>query len=269
MPHYAPVVPINVADYLDRHGVLGNYHLLLAHDVVKYPNQYKALYDTPYKTIIMDNSVCELGTAVDLDMVVEACKIVTPTSIVLPDVYTDAASTIASCTEAYPLWVERFGHVAELKRWGSSWGFMYVPQGRTISEFVTCAEAMANHEFYPSINCWGVPRNLVQFLGSRVQATTLVGIMNRQRHIHLLGLSDDIIDDVQTLQHHKHNQRLMGIDSAVPVRLADTPLNQEISLGLQKIVSRKQQVNGEDWWEHATPNATMLHNIRTFRRWIR
>src|SRR5260370_27543889 len=159
MTRFAVVAPTNILSHLAEENKLGSTHLLLAHDVVKWPNEYKGIFahaDPAYDMIIMDNSVIELGGAVDLPMIREACRIVPPSFVVLPDVLLDGQATVAACSEALFSW--------DL---GYKFPYMYVPQGKTIQEFVAAAEPFAAQK---SIGAWGIPRNLVKSLGTRRRA---------------------------------------------------------------------------------------------------
>jgi len=79
MPKFAPVAPIQVLEGLWAAGpeCFGNYHLLLAHHTVEHKTRFTALFKAIAEadhvcTIIMDNSIVELGDAVGPEMVAEA-----------------------------------------------------------------------------------------------------------------------------------------------------------------------------------------------------
>src|SRR5436190_23915521 len=108
MGRYAPVLPIHLAEKLFEYDqeLFGTYHLLLAHDVMESEDKkrrYEALYtyglaeahrifDGVYT--IMDNSICELGGAVDMQWVFEAGDIADANVIVIPDAMGDGDKTI-------------------------------------------------------------------------------------------------------------------------------------------------------------------------------
>src|ERR1700757_2132421 len=97
MAMFAPVCPVHIL-YSLQPATAGNYHLLLAHDVAAKAKEYKAWFDAQFNmTVIMDNSVIELGNAVDLGIIRQACNAVKTTTIVLPDVLLDGKATIESC----------------------------------------------------------------------------------------------------------------------------------------------------------------------------
>jgi hypothetical protein len=200
-------------------------------------------------TIIMDNSVIELGNAVDIKVIKKACDAVDVTTIVLPDVLLDGKATINSCKAALETWPNEFRDYLGSTNNGRR-GFMYVPQGKTIQEFAVAAQALAGH---PDINFWGVPRNLVANLGTRRDAIELVYALNPSRRIHMLGFSDDICDDVVCAR----DRRVEGIDSAVPLRVTD-----RISFG-------SDPGPRGDWWATVQYTEIMDGNIAEYKRWIR
>lgn len=250
MAVFAPVCPSRILKQLDPHNA-GNYHLLLAHDVAKDPG-YKEFFSKLFmSTVIMDNSVIELGNAVDLSVIKAACLNVLPHTIVLPDVLLDARETVNSCKAALPVWREAFKDVlakpieySSMKR-----GFMIVPQGKSIEEWAWCAEQFKDE---PDVNFWGIPRNLVKQIGTRRDAIIIAHALNPERVIHLLGFSDSIIDDVLCAR----NRLVAGIDSAVPLRVA------QMSMALET------DPRG-DWWDTCTFNPQMDTNIALYRQWIR
>src|SRR5690606_14854074 len=89
MAYFAPVCPVHILKQLAAEGSMGTYHLPLAHDVLEHKDEYhnlfvKSRYADFISTTILDNSVIELGTAVDINVIGEAAKIVHANVIVLP-----------------------------------------------------------------------------------------------------------------------------------------------------------------------------------------
>lgn len=250
MAKFAPVCPVHILPRLEPANS-GDYHLLLAHDVADKAQDYKQFFGKHRNmTIIMDNSVIELGNAVDLRVIKKACNAVDVTTIVLPDVLLDGKATVESCTKALETWPDEFRAYL-----GSSHqrGFMYVPQGKTLKEFATAAQSLASH---PDINFWGVPRNIVALHGSRANAIEIVHALNPHRRIHLLGFSDDLVDDVICSK----DRRVEGIDSAVPLRAG--------SLGHNLTFDLDMPPRG-DWWDTAKYTPLMDENIATYKNWIK
>lgn len=248
MAHFCIVSPPPVLRMLQYEGVLGSSHLVLAHDIV---DEYKAhsyaeIFSSVKRThnedrlVILDNSVIELGGAVSLDLIVRAARIVKPEVIILPDVLEDAEKSIALYHESKDAWRKAFQHSAPNS-------FMYVPQGKTIEEFALCAEQSLDD---PMVSWWGVPRNLVKLHGSRASAIYLLHALNPYRRIHMLGFSDDPVDDLICA----NNPKVHSIDSAVPLRLMD-----------HWNMFTKTPPRG-DWWEHPTWHSTLtIANLKKAR----
>ncbi|MEB3089950.1 hypothetical protein, partial [Parvimonas sp. M20] len=84
MASFAPVAPIQILESLYNYGydAFGEYHLLLAHHIMEEPERFKALFErisgdmSVFPTVIIDNSLVELGEAVALDMVRDAAAII-------------------------------------------------------------------------------------------------------------------------------------------------------------------------------------------------
>jgi hypothetical protein len=252
MARFSPVCPSHILEALSPRAS-GDYHLLLAHDVAVDPG-YKRFFDRLHnRIVIMDNSVIELGNAVDVGMIQKACDAVCPTTIVLPDVLLDARETYRRCSIALIKWREAFApFLAKAPGINGSPGFMIVPQGKTIQEWAWCAECFA---FEENINFWGIPRNLVAQVGTRRDAIAIARALNPSRAIHLLGFSDNIVDDVICAR----NPYVMGIDSAVPLRAASE--GKKISMNLE-IGPRG------NWWKTAQHNEGMDINIELYQKWI-
>lgn len=249
MAKFAPVAPPRIVAKLKPINS-GDYHLLLAHDVAANSVEYRRFFDNFRSTIIMDNSVIELGGAVDLKVVKNACNVVDPMSIVLPDILLDARATVESCKAALEPWTEAFTDIFGKR---ADRGFMIVPQGRTIQEWCWCAEQFAD---VPKVNFWGIPRNLVAACGTRDEAISIARALNPNRRIHLLGFSDNIVDDVICCC----RREVEGIDSAVPLRAAS--LGKEMSFDLD-------MPPRHDWWDTVEFIPEMDKNIEKYRGWIR
>lgn len=257
MAKFAPVCPIHILDALARDGAMGDYHLPLAHDVLQHPEDYRRVFVESghhIETVILDNSVIELGSAVDIDIIAKAAKTVKANVIVLPDILLDGAATVKSCREAISPWAS----ILDKELGEGKWKFMVVPQGKTPAEFAWCAEQFYGLEH---IGWWGIPRNYnIKGLGSRRDAVDICRMIDPTYNVHLLGFSDNIVDDMLSANH----PHVDGIDSAVPIRAAS--LGYHMSMGLDQHLPPRGQ-----WWDD--PNTTytplMASNANIVRRWIR
>lgn len=250
MAQFGPVAPPRLIRQLSKRA-MGAYHLLLAHDVHAKPKEYGELYNFPNSNIIMDNSVVELGGAVDLNIIKEACNTVKCVTIALPDVMSDGQATTEASMAAYDEWLKTFEALYGADN--QDWGFMFIPQGRTIEEWATCAQSMSHHR---RINYWGIPRLLTIHSGSRRMGIEIAYALNSRRKIHLLGFSENLVDDVVC----SRDPRVLGIDSAVPLRAATYGKEMTFDVNLPK---------RGDWWDTAEYLPMMDDNVNTYKDWIR
>lgn len=254
MAQFAPVCPIHLLEEMQHRRFAGTYHLPLAHDVVRHPARYYNLFSRMYpRKVILDNSVIELGSSVNLDVIREAADSTQADVIVLPDVLLDKDATIEACSTA----LENWSGALKIDKSSNSRKFMIVPQGRTLSEWIECAEHFANH---PLIGWWGIGRFFREHnIGSRQTAVRICRTLNNYRDIHLLGFSDDLLDDVLTAQ----TLGVRGIDSAVPIRAAS--LNMKLSLSPEFVLPPRG-----NWWDDPATQYVdlMQNNVQTIREWI-
>jgi len=244
---FCVVAPTNILIGLKVHGMLGIHHLLLAHDVVKEENSnvYADIFEkrrwADTELVIMDNSVIETGSAVDLNMIADAIAITQPTCVVLPDVLLNGQDTIRDCRAALDLWPAKLGDRTK---------YMYVPQGKTMVEFIESASApqLVDDE---RITHWGCPRNIVGKWGeySRGLAIKILRELNPKRKIHMLGFSDRMRDDFlcATLPD------VDSIDSAVPLRI-NTPFTPDVVPAPRG-----------NWWDNALFSELTIHNVNAVR----
>lgn len=249
---FAPVAPYHILQKLKETGDLGRYHLVLAHDVLKHVSPFMDLFSNyMFATIIVDNSVIELGSPLDTQAILAAGEVFVggqrTVCIVLPDALLDCDETIRLVAGSLDAWSEYHGRFK----------FMFVPQGRTLAEFLKCAEAFAD---CPLIDYIGVARNIAQITGTRLDAISLLHAIFPDKNMHLLGFADSIWDDIACLQMPPpFKNKVMGIDSAVPLRLE----NHEMQLSDGPYPPRSP-----DWWENAKFTPTVLNNVRRYRKWI-
>lgn len=163
---FASIVPMKNVEYT----FLGDYAMLLAHLKDYYPKAHnKNCY------VIMDNSLIELGGAVDVETVYNAAKQCGADEFILPDVFQDAKATITTVMESIE-WLRCNNHLGEMR-------LMAVCQGATIDDFIRCFRTL---EQIPEIHCIGIPK---------VAATLMPGGRPALEHlwegspkaIHLLG----------------------------------------------------------------------------------
>jgi hypothetical protein len=232
MSKFAPVAPVQFLRELgeyrdwqinspdDRFNLLGDYHLLLAHDIIASCDAWGGVLPMS-STIIIDNSVIELGEAVGVDALLKAYDIFLslmydPHNIVLvlPEKLDDALTSSYMSSNACNLLGEMGVHSP----------LMYVVQGKTPEEiddsFRYLRGILGGHrtKFGRAIEWIGIPRRLVDNMGTRAYAlgqATKLKLLHPQLKIHLLGFSNNIQDDIWCAKH----SMVEGIDSSVPLRL--------------------------------------------------
>ena len=211
MSRYSPIAPITLLEEMQDKNILGNYLLLLAHDVLMEPIRYENLIlnmrdfdnEDDDSFVIMDNSVVELGQAMYADDVVEAACVVEANCIMTPDAMGGFDATVAL--------IEDQAEILE----NCNFPLMRVPQGKDLEEIKECIEWI--HEYLPvkegEYEYWGIPRWIANELGSRIVPINYVADTIPRACIHLLGMSKNYEDDI----HCALNPLVMGIDSANPV----------------------------------------------------
>lgn len=264
MAQFAPVAPARILEQYHQKRILGEYHLILAHDIVHDPLT-REIYRNVFGErdwdgmVILDNSVIELGNAVNLDIIAEAAKISQANVIVLPDVLEQMEATVQSITKALPEWLERF----DLDLGDGNYRFMMVPQGKTINEWKLCAAALqALADEYGLGIVWGVPRNLVKLHGSRQYVLEWLTDRNTMAPVHLLGFSDNVQDDIYCATTYPI---VTGIDSAVPIRAASMHMTFEQVISDNGITFPPRA----DWWDRARWMPQMADNLLEAREVFR
>lgn len=153
-------------------------HMYLTHMVEKYPLYAETACNVPgYK--ILDNSLIELGGAVDMERLLYAAKIINADEIILPDVFRDGQATVKAVKESlqylYSQWPNR------------NWPFklMAVAQGRDELDWYECYQQFLD---MPDIDVIGIPKVLAKMhpQGRPYFVNELCAL--REKEHHLLGL---------------------------------------------------------------------------------
>ena len=202
MAKYAPVAPVEVLLQMKDRGFLDGYLLLLAHEVVNKPHQFKELLVGFKGTVILDNSLIELGVPVPMETMAMAAAIVSPNFVVLPDKLSDREATVNMSLEA----IQQHG-----SKFPKDMGFMIAAQGKDPDDAMWCVESIL--KLHPKRNFLiGVPREITNTQGSRIP---LVHKLTTSRlNVHLLGMSNNLQDDISCTKMFG----VQGIDSASPLR---------------------------------------------------
>lgn len=261
MALFAPVAPIQILEELKTHQVLGSYHLLLAHHVLEEPDRFRSLFaDMPSSTIIMDNSIVELGDAASDEKVLEAIQSLqnrpgAPHWIipVLTDVMGNGTATRQKASESYQWWHEN----------APGWPLMVVAQGSDFKDFAKTVDYfLADPSAFPKIEYVGIPRVLVESLGTRLECVRYLEALRPQINVHLLGFSDNVPDDIICANHPS----VEGIDSAVPLRYSfsvkDTP-------GISRLYTPSTPIppRPAEWFTEGQMDDVTYTNLYNIRKW--
>ncbi len=256
---YSPIAPIAILERLQdieleiSEKLLGNYLLLLAHDVLEHAERYRDLcvkvrdnYSHMNDTfIIMDNSMVELGKPMDIDHVIAAAMITNADCIMTPDVLGDADST------------RRL--IAEVTTSLLTCGFplMRVPQGPNNGALVECVEwirvNLPIEGEQPEY--WGIPRWIATVLGSRIPIVQYINMTSDNARIHLLGTSTNFEDDCRCAM----LPNVMGIDSANPLVMGYAGID---------ISQIWQHMERGNYWDITHVGPQVINNIGHMRRAI-
>jgi len=216
MTKFAPIGPAHllrkIREQLGEH-VLGDYHLVLAHDIVHNRKEWEGSKVLPRgSTVIIDNSIIELGAPVEREMMEQAYGVLGDSYrriIVLPDVFDDPLSTYEnSCA-----YLEQMHSSPLLERAE----YMFVIQASRLADYAEHSMKWRNLERM-GVDWFSLPRRSTDRFGTRafglghlLQFKTL----RPDIKIHLLGFSNNVPDDLWCTR----QTFVEGIDSAVPLRM--------------------------------------------------
>ena len=152
-------------------------HMFLTHLVEKYPFYAHLAKNVPgYK--ILDNSLIELGGAVDLDRVLKAAEMICADEIILPDVFQKGPETLEAVADALK-------KMRELHPNGWPYKLMAVAQGRTVEEWYECYVSLMKN---PDVDVIGIPKVLAKkHPQGRPYFVNNMCFLQQKPH-HLLGL---------------------------------------------------------------------------------
>lgn len=152
-----------------------NMHMFLAHLVHKYP-EYQRVARKCDGFKILDNSLIELGSAMDPAPIIKAARMINADEIVLPDVFQNADDTIKAIYETLP----------EFKREISGCQRMAVVQGIDSKSWLECLEFIVYND---NIDTIGIPKICAKMhpRGRRWFVEKVIETKTK-KNIHLLGL---------------------------------------------------------------------------------
>lgn len=254
MSKFSPVCPSGLLEGLVSLDLAGDYHLWLAHDVLDKPKQYQELKSElkeryPDLVILMDNSLVELGHPLPANDLLQAYDLVDASYLILPDALCDREWTVEHSREA----------TKELRniKWDVS--LAAVVQGKDDMDVMRCIVQYTG--INPCMIC--IPRVVTKVCGTRGRAIQESYKTMFSRPIHLLGFSDDLMDDMSCAR----MPQVMGIDSSEPIR-------QALKGNLVDLVFNKQAGPRGDYWDTKKDEIAkaqwemMAYNLYMIRKWI-
>lgn len=176
-------------------------HMYLTHMVEKYPMYADtACKSEGYK--ILDNSLIELGGAVDLERVLNAAETIGADEIILPDVFQDGPATVKAVEESLQYLTSKYPN--------RNWPFklMAVAQGSTIQEWYGCYQQLLA---MPDVDVIGIPKVLAKMHPQgRPYFVNELCELYRKPH-HLLGLWYSIAE----LFEYRHLEQIRSCDTVL------------------------------------------------------
>lgn len=188
----ASIVPVNNIERTFD----GDYAMLLTHLKDHYPKRAKG--DNCYR--IMDNSLIELGGAVDMLQLITAATCCDANEIILPDVFQDCDKTLKSVEKSLE-WIYKHGFEKQFR-------IMAVCQGDTIYEFERCFVCL---EGIKEVHCIGIPKvsETLCDMGRPYFEYLWEGC---PKEIHLLGCWTSLME----IKQYKHPEAIRSIDTCIP-----------------------------------------------------
>lgn len=178
-----------------------NMHMFLTHLAEKYPFYAEFAKNVPgYK--ILDNSLIELGGAVDLGRVLVAADYIGADEIILPDVFQNGPATIDAVNQA----LSKLNDLYPNRSW--PYKLMAVAQGKDEKEWYECYMALMKN---PDIDVIGIPKVLAKMHPQgRPHFVNEHCDLQRKQH-HLLGLWYSMSE----LNEYKHIDWIRSCDTVL------------------------------------------------------
>lgn len=250
---FAPIVPPKLLPKLKEKGHLGNYNLLLVQEVLEDLGLFNSVFFDHESFNILDNGVVETGQPADVRDMLRAAISCNASLVILPDVIENTNATLKVIDLTYPAYRDIFK--------GTRIKYMAVPQGRDLQEFIFCAKRI--HDIC-DVAMWGIPRSIVKQSGSRSASIFHLNREYPQIPIHLLGFSNNMIDDVSCTRH----MPVVGIDSSLPCLLGGAGWSIALDPKIEGRSYRQHDKKGRRVWDEMKWTEFIGDNIQTVRDWI-
>ncbi len=177
--------------------------MALAHMILE-DVQYRRFYTDRSDLVIMDNSLIELGDAVDFELLVNAASLINPKEVILPDAFRDGQKTISRFLDVIT-YSDQF-------TWATNF---VVAHGRHNAEWVECFDFFNQH---PHAHTIGIPKVLDEIWepGGRIGACAFLessGRIREDKNYHLLGVWTDPIEILCLSKF----EWIRSVDTALPI----------------------------------------------------
>ena len=215
---FAPIVPNNKLDIV-KNGF--SYYLCLAHRVLiseEYKNFYRQLSDLDI-TVIMDNSVAELGHPLSDSDLLQAVYEVQPTYIVLPDWPYNFEDTYGYLKEESGYFKEQVEAVMEPDRVIE---YMICPHVDIAAEPKDMAEGMRKMLKLGGFSLMGICKDYEMMgfgrgINGRASIVSIVADSLKDVKIHMLGIHKNPMGEIKSWR--EHSDKISGFDSGIPYRI--------------------------------------------------
>lgn len=156
-------------------------HLINKPGMEKYTEFFKGKGLEEDTFLIMDNGVIEGDLRPISELLTKAVEI-HASELILPDVFRNSKETLRLVEDATLYLADHADEFGEM-------GFMAVPQGETLEQWLSCATLLLEN---PVVSCLGIPKVLVDIAGRDGRYVAISKLVDRVgdlggRDIHLLG----------------------------------------------------------------------------------
>lgn len=170
-------------------GLLETYHLCLTDLVLRdeaYTDFYRRRVEMGGNYVILDNDAFENRSRVPvLDRLIAAAQLLRPSEVILPDVIGGSAAENVQLAKEGARALRKYPHLRNTN-------FMAVPQGRTVEEFLACADGMAQID---DVSTFGIGYGATKHLKTpRGRLLKLIALKYPHHRYHLLGCYPDMSD---------------------------------------------------------------------------
>ena len=251
---------------LDRSRDYNDYDYALVHLFETEPTYLQFFKDSlaQGRTVLLDNSIFELGTAFDSDKFASWIKELKPTEYIIPDVLENTIGTMDNALD----WKEKYSDLP-----GNTIG---VVQGKSYADLVQCYDYLDNvisvdkiaisfdYSYY--LEVCPHPNKWVGYALGRVQTLTRLlndGVINTKKPHHLLGCALPI----EFMFYRQGFEWLESLDTSNPIVHAILDLGYEPGgLDAKKSIKLIELLNTPE--PSVATMHTIRHNIKYFRSYV-